>query len=126
MAAALVTLREVREEGRSAAVLGDMLELGAGSEAAHRELGRLAAGCVERLFLLGEMAGQVADGAQEAGLPAQSVYVGRDHDELSRELLAWLEPGDSVLFKGSRGMRMERVAQAVRLALAPETRGGQD
>ena len=124
MAAALATLKEVREEGRAAAALGDMLELGEGSAAAHRELGRQAAGCVERLFLMGKLAGEVADGALEAGLAAGNILVARDHDELAGELVRWLQPGDCVLFKGSRGMRMEQVAQAVRRALAPETEGG--
>ena len=126
MAAALAALQEVRESGRSAAVLGDMLELGAGTEAAHWELGTLAAGSVERLYLLGSLAGQVAAGAIEAGLPPASVLVARDHDELSRELLSWIKPGDCVLFKGSRGMRMELVAQSVRNALAPAARGRKD
>jgi UDP-N-acetylmuramoyl-tripeptide--D-alanyl-D-alanine ligase len=126
MAAALKTLKEVREEGRSAAALGDMLELGLGTEEAHRELGRLAAGCVERLYLLGEMARKMAKGAREAGLPEESVIVARDHDEISRDLLAWVKPGDCVLFKGSRGMRMERVAQAVRASLAAQGKGGRD
>jgi UDP-N-acetylmuramoyl-tripeptide--D-alanyl-D-alanine ligase len=124
MAAALATLKEVREQGRAAAVLGDMLELGEGSEAAHRELGRLAAGCVERLFLLGALAGVVAEGALAAGLAKESILLAKDHDELAAALLAWLKPGDCVLFKGSRGMRMERAAQAVRRALAPEKQGG--
>jgi len=124
MAAALATLSDLREKGRAAAALGDMLELGAGSEAAHRELGRVAAGCVERLYLLGELAGLVAQGAQAAGLPADSILVGRDHEEIAGALLAWLKAGDCVLFKGSRGMRMERVARAVRQALAPEATGG--
>jgi UDP-N-acetylmuramoyl-tripeptide--D-alanyl-D-alanine ligase len=124
MAAALNTLGELKDEGRLAAVLGDMLELGAGSEAAHRELGRLAAGCVQRLFLLGELAAEIAKGALEAGLAKENVLLGRDHAELSRELLAWVKPGDCVLFKGSRGMKMELVAQSVRKSLAPETVGG--
>jgi len=126
MAAALATLKEVRGEGRLAAVLGDMLELGTGTEEAHRELGRLAAGCVEQLYLLGGLAGEVAKGAREAGLAASNLLVARDHDELGRELSAWLRPGDCVLFKGSRGMRMEKVAQAVRHALAAQTQGGHD
>lgn len=126
MAAALETLREVREEGRAAAVLGDMLELGPGTEAAHRELGRLAAGCVERLYLLGEQARQVADGAIGAGFDPEALLMAQDHEELSRELLAWVQPGDCVLVKGSRGMRMERVAQAVRDAFAAPAQGGND
>lgn len=124
MTAALSTLNEVRDGGRTAAALGDMLELGEGSEEAHRALGRFAAGCLDRLFLLGEMAPRVADGALAAGLAPENVRVARDHDELSRELSAWLRPGDCVLFKGSRGMRMELVARKVRTGLAPETVGG--
>jgi len=124
MAAALGTLQEVREEGRAAAVLGDMLELGSGAEEAHGALGRLAAGCVERLYLLGELAELVARGAREAGLAPEAVLVAADHDEIARDLLAWVQPGDCVLVKGSRGMRMERVAQAMRGALAAPARGG--
>jgi UDP-N-acetylmuramoyl-tripeptide--D-alanyl-D-alanine ligase len=126
MAAALKTLKEVREEGRAAAALGDMLELGTGTEEAHRELGRLAAGCVERLYVLGEMGRKVARGAREAGLPEESVIVAKDHDAVSRDLVGWLKTGDCVLFKGSRGMRMERVAQAVREALAAQGKEGRD
>jgi UDP-N-acetylmuramoyl-tripeptide--D-alanyl-D-alanine ligase len=124
VAAALATLKEVREQGRAAAVLGDMLELGAGTEEAHRETGSFAAGCVERLFLLGELAQRVADGALAAGFAPEAILVAKDHDELSRALLAWVQPGDCVLIKGSRGMRMERVAQAMRAALADPTQGG--
>ena len=126
MAAALETLREVREEGRAAAVLGDMLELGTGAENAHRDLGALAAQCVERLYLLGELAGLAAESARAAGLATGSVLVARDHEEISRDLLAWVQPGDCVLVKGSRGMRMERVAQAMRSALAGPAQGGND
>ncbi|HJV34778.1 UDP-N-acetylmuramoyl-tripeptide--D-alanyl-D-alanine ligase [Geomonas sp.] len=124
MAAALRTLKEVREEGRAAAALGDMLELGEGSEQAHRELGKLAAGCVERLYLLGQLAGEVAKGALEGGLSQENVLVAKDHDEIASALTSWLQAGDCALFKGSRGMRMELVARAVRAALAAEAKGG--
>ena len=126
MAAALGTLKEVREEGRAAAVLGDMLELGAGTEEAHKALGGLAAGCVERLYLMGDLAGLVQDGALAAGFAPEAILVAADHDEISRDLLSWVRPGDCVLVKGSRGMRMERVAQAVRVALAAPATGGND
>ncbi|HWI40435.1 MAG TPA: UDP-N-acetylmuramoyl-tripeptide--D-alanyl-D-alanine ligase, partial [Verrucomicrobiae bacterium] len=61
--AALETLAILKEEGRGIAVLGDMLELGPGSAAAHRETGRIAASTADRLYLLGEMGGEVAAGA---------------------------------------------------------------
>ena len=126
MAAALETLREVCEEGRAAAVLGDMLELGAGAGEAHTALGRLAAGCVERLYVMGDLARLVAEGALAAGLAPEVVLVAADHAEIARDLLAWVKPGDCVLVKGSRGMRMERVAQAMRDALALTAQEGND
>jgi UDP-N-acetylmuramoyl-tripeptide--D-alanyl-D-alanine ligase len=124
MAAALQTLKMLCQEGRAVAVLGDMLELGTGTEEAHRELGRLAATCVERLYVLGEMAQEVARGAAEGGLPAAGIVVAKDHEEISAELIGWLKDGDCVLFKGSRGMRMERVAQSVRASLSNRVKGG--
>jgi UDP-N-acetylmuramoyl-tripeptide--D-alanyl-D-alanine ligase len=116
--AALVTLAEISEECRAMAVLGDMLELGEGSAAAHREVGELAASCVERLYLLGEMAGEVAAGARAGGLPADAVVVARDHDEILADLRRTISAGDLVLVKGSRGLRMETVAEGIRREFA--------
>lgn len=114
MRAALMTLRTLKEECRGIAVLGDMLELGPGSAEAHRELGRLAAECAERLYLLGEMASEVAAGAKDGGLPAGQILVAASHREIVEDLKNSRLPGDCVLIKGSRGMRMETVAIALR------------
>lgn len=113
-AAALATLRDLKGGHRAIAVLGDMLELGEERDAAHREIGRLAAACVDRLYLLGGMAGLTAAAAREAGLSAAAVRVAATHDEIVADLSAALSPGDFILVKGSRGMRMEVVAEAVR------------
>ncbi|HLO25720.1 MAG TPA: UDP-N-acetylmuramoyl-tripeptide--D-alanyl-D-alanine ligase [Geobacteraceae bacterium] len=114
MEAALRTVAGIREECRAVAVLGDMLELGPGSEQAHRAIGSLAASCVERLYLLGDMAGAVAMGAIEGGLPASAVIVAGSHEEIAADLQENLIEGDVVLVKGSRGMRMEVVAEGLR------------
>jgi UDP-N-acetylmuramoyl-tripeptide--D-alanyl-D-alanine ligase len=124
MAAALLTLRDVRGDGRALAVLGDMLELGAEARKAHRDVGRLAATCVDRLYLLGELAPEVAAGALEAGLEPEQVTIGTDHEELLARLLRGRRAGDAVLVKGSRGMRMDRVAEGLRQALAASRTGG--
>jgi len=116
MRAALLTLRQLKEEGRGIAVLGDMLELGDASVAAHEEIGRLAASCVERLYLLGGMASDVARGAAAGGLPASSICLAKDHGEIIDDLLGDMRSGDCILVKGSRGMKMETVAEAVRTA----------
>src|SRR6266853_6429992 len=69
MLAALQTLQELPCKGRRMAVLGDMAELGAHSEAAHEEVGRRAAELgVEQLFVVGKMAAVMARGARNAGL----------------------------------------------------------
>lgn len=114
MKAALMTLRSLKEECRGIAVLGDMLELGSGSAEAHRELGKLAAECVERLYFLGEMASEVASGAKDAGLAAGQILLASSHREIVEDLEKSRLPGDYVLVKGSRGMRMETVAMALR------------
>jgi len=124
MRAALVTLAEIREECRAMAVLGDMLELGAGAREAHRELGTLAASCVERLYLMGELAEEVAAGARVAGLPAGAVIVARDHAEILADLRLTVDEGDFILVKGSRGMRMETVAEGIRRDFSAARRKG--
>jgi UDP-N-acetylmuramoyl-tripeptide--D-alanyl-D-alanine ligase len=124
MAAALVTLRDISDESRTIAVLGDMLELGEGSAKAHREVGRLAATCVDRLYLLGALAETVAAGAVEGGLAAAEVMVAKDHGEILADLVRVLTKGDYLLVKGSRGMRMETVAEGIRQRFGAGSDGG--
>ena len=116
MRAALVTLRDIRETGRGIAVLGDMLELGEVAVAAHLELGRLAASCADRLYVMGEMAETVASGALSGGLALDAVITAQNHAEILDDLLGNLIEGDCILIKGSRGMRMETVAEGIRIA----------
>jgi UDP-N-acetylmuramoyl-tripeptide--D-alanyl-D-alanine ligase len=118
MRAALVTLRDIREECRALAVLGDMLELGVGAEEAHREVGKLAASCVERLYAMGELAEAVAQGAREGGLPKSAVIVAASHEEILADLRMTLNVGDFILVKGSRSMAMETIAEGIRRAFA--------
>jgi UDP-N-acetylmuramoyl-tripeptide--D-alanyl-D-alanine ligase len=124
MAAALVTLGEVKDGHRAVAVLGDMLELGKESAAAHRNVGRLAASSVERLYVMGHMAAEVAEGAMEGGLDEESVLVMRSHTDILADLKGWLMKGDCILVKGSRGMGMEAVADGLRRHyIAPDGKG---
>jgi UDP-N-acetylmuramoyl-tripeptide--D-alanyl-D-alanine ligase len=109
MAAALRTLAAGRGR-RRVAVLGEMRELGAESDRAHRELGAVAAAAsVDALFLLGEHAAEVGAGAEAAGMPAERIVVAAGHQELAALLGAYSRPGDLVLLKGSRGAAMEEV-----------------
>jgi murE/murF fusion protein len=105
-AAALDTLAEMRAGGRGFAVLGDMLELGDESAAAHAEAGRHAARLGLAVIALGGERERVADGARQAGGPA---WAADDPAAAARRALDESAPGDWILIKGSRGMRLERV-----------------
>ena len=124
MRAALTTVASLKGEGRGIAVLGDMLELGESSPQAHEEIGRLAAGCVQRLYLLGDLAESVARGALAGGLPAESIVIAQSHAEILDDVTGAMKPGDCILVKGSRGMRMEAVAEGIRNMFPAETAKG--
>jgi UDP-N-acetylmuramoyl-tripeptide--D-alanyl-D-alanine ligase len=113
MLAALQTLRELPCSGRRVAVLGDMAELGDCSRAAHFEVGRRAAASrLDQLFAIGRRGCQIAAAARSRGL--KSVV---EIDEVEPAALAVKEfarPGDVVLVKASRSMRMERISEALR------------
>ncbi len=124
MRAALTTVAGLKGEGRGIAVLGDMLELGESSPAAHEEVGSLAARSVERLYLLGDMAESVFRGAVAGGLPAESIVLAQSHAEILDDIAVIMRPGDCVLVKGSRGMRMETVAEGIRNMFSAGTAKG--
>ena len=93
--------------GRRVAVLGDMLELGSCTQAEHYKVGRLAAEKVDMLFAYGPNSGKMLKGAVTGGMPTNCVRAFEDRDKLVESLRKLTRPGDVLLFKGSRGMRME-------------------
>ncbi|MGE5312163.1 MAG: glutamate ligase domain-containing protein, partial [Nitrospirota bacterium] len=114
MTAALQTLRVLKAGGRAVAVLGDMLELGERSSELHREVGRVAAReGVDYLLAMGKQAHHLLGGAAEGGMPSERLIQGSDHGEIARKVQALITPGAWVLVKGSRGMRMEKVVEAL-------------
>ncbi|HEX4120223.1 MAG TPA: UDP-N-acetylmuramoyl-tripeptide--D-alanyl-D-alanine ligase [Verrucomicrobiae bacterium] len=117
MLAALQTLRELPCNGRRVAVLGDMAELGNCSHAAHVEVGRRAAQSrLDRLFAIGHHAGQMAEAARSRGLT--SVVEIADVEPAALAVKEFARPGDVVLVKASRSMRLERITEALRGACA--------
>lgn len=92
---------------RHIAVLGDMLELGDYSETGHRANGRTAARVgVDEVYTYGERSRSTAGEARKNGAPA---FEFEDQAALAAALKADLKPGDAVLFKASRGMKLENV-----------------
>ena len=120
MLAALQTLMDLPCKGRRIAVLGDMAELGAHSEAAHEEVGRCAAKLgVGQLIAVGKMAAVLARGAKAAGL--NRVLEFSDVESAVPGLKNFVKAGDLVLLKASRSTRLERIAEALRSAAARKT-----
>ena len=113
MLAALRTLQELPCKGRRVAVLGDMAELGAHSEAAHAETGRQAAELgIAQLFAVGGMAAVMGRAARAAGL--NRVFEFADVETAAVAVRSFIKPGDLVLVKASRAMRLERIAELLR------------
>jgi UDP-N-acetylmuramoyl-tripeptide--D-alanyl-D-alanine ligase len=113
MRAALETLGDLPLQGRRVAVLGDMAELGAQSEAAHAEIGRRAAELkIGQLFAVGRNSAVMARAARDAGLTRVIEFA--DVEAAMRAVRNFLKPGDVVLFKASRSSRLERIAETLR------------
>lgn len=110
--AALVTLSLLPGE-RRVAVLGDMLELGPTGPALHRERGRALAGRVDALVGVGPLAREIVEGARGAGMPPGSLHHFATAAEAALALSRLLRPGDAVLVKASRGVRLEAVVDAL-------------
>lgn len=110
-AAALAVLGGMKAN-RKIAVIGDMLELGSVSEEAHYGVGKkVGENSVDTLFTYGERALETARGARDAGVAAVKSFT--DKQELASELKSYLKEGDAVLFKASRGMKLEDVIYSV-------------
>lgn len=95
--------------GRRVAVLGEMLELGRGSAAGHRDAGTAAAATVDLLVSVGAGARGIATGAREAGLDSSRIIEVRDREAALDLLVKRLQPGDVVLVKASRGVELDRL-----------------
>jgi UDP-N-acetylmuramoyl-tripeptide--D-alanyl-D-alanine ligase len=114
MLAALDLLEQMK--GRRVAVLGDMLELGSFEVEGHRIVGQRAAGVADWLITVGARSQIIADEARGAGLSAQSVDSFDSNSEAAEHLQRGLRRGDFVLVKGSHGMQLDEVVNAIRAA----------
>jgi UDP-N-acetylmuramoyl-tripeptide--D-alanyl-D-alanine ligase len=112
LAAILQTLRHCHPAGRKLMVMGDMLELGDREVAYHREAGRRVAqaGC-HILVGVGSRARAALETARKAGVPETRWE--KDAASAADTLPGLIRPGDLVLVKGSRGVGLEKVVEAL-------------
>jgi UDP-N-acetylmuramoyl-tripeptide--D-alanyl-D-alanine ligase len=97
---------------RHIAVLGEMLELGRAAEELHRQVGRYAAEHgVDWLIGIRGYARSMVEAAVAAGLPRGRAHFFEDPAEAGEFARRTARPGDAVLFKGSRGVRVERAME---------------
>jgi UDP-N-acetylmuramoyl-tripeptide--D-alanyl-D-alanine ligase len=109
MSAALKVLGSIGAEGRRIAVLGDMLELGTYSKEAHIRLGAEAAKVADFILLFGTESENTLLGALRSGKASSETQHYESREELAAGLAELAMPGDVILFKGSRGMKLEQV-----------------
>ena len=98
---------------RRYAVLGDMLELGPDEERLHREIGAKAAGIVDGLLAVGERGRWIAEAARQAGLARVDTVADADEAATAFDRSIPATAGDLVLVKGSRGIALDRLVDAL-------------
>jgi UDP-N-acetylmuramoyl-tripeptide--D-alanyl-D-alanine ligase len=93
---------------RRIAVLGEMLELGHWAEPLHRDVGNYAAECgIHVLVGLRGAASYLLDAAKRSGLRADAAFFFEDAAQAGDLVRSLAQPGDAILFKGSRGVHVE-------------------
>jgi UDP-N-acetylmuramoyl-tripeptide--D-alanyl-D-alanine ligase len=110
---------------RRIAVLGEMLELGREAGTLHRDIGQFAAEQgIDALLGVRGAARFMVEGAIEAGLSGSAASFFQSPEEAGNFLRNYVRPGDAVLFKGSRGVQMEKaLEQAFEMQGAREAPG---
>jgi UDP-N-acetylmuramoyl-tripeptide--D-alanyl-D-alanine ligase len=113
MQAAIITLTSLKGKNKGFLIVGDMLELGEHSAPMHQKIGAVAARSeIAGLYVTGKYAEDVAKGALEEHMSPNDIFKGT-HEEIIDAVSDRLDAGDWVLVKGSRGMAMEKVVQAL-------------
>ncbi|MEO0082609.1 MAG: UDP-N-acetylmuramoyl-tripeptide--D-alanyl-D-alanine ligase [candidate division WOR-3 bacterium] len=113
MAVAVELLCRNAAPGHRVAFLGDMLELGEYAVEAHSRLGQIVSTCLDRVAFVGPLGEHAASVAIKAGMDAKRFRLFADAGQLLSELFDMIRPGDTILVKGSRAMKMELVTQAI-------------
>jgi len=112
MVAALDVLSMIPGATRRIAILGDMLEMGDWAVEAHKETGYFAASRnIDRILTIGELSKYIALAAVESGFDSGKIISATDGKAAIPVIADLVKPGDAILVKGSRGMKMEEVVE---------------
>ncbi len=112
MKAAFDTLSHAK--GRRVAVIADMLELGKFSKAMHETVGGYAAAGCDILITYGEQSHYYRSAAQAGGMDESRIFAAADAEQAGQILLDNVRHGDTILFKGSRGLHTEKVLEILK------------
>ena len=115
LAAMIDLLMKTGNYQRRILAAGEMLELGPDSARLHREAG--CYGASQRLDCIVAVQGnalQIMKGALEAGMPASQAHFFADSSAAAEFVAGFVRRGDLMLVKGSRGVKMERIVEALR------------
>ena len=126
LAAMIDLLAHTPAPGRRILAAGEMLELGPSSPELHREAGRAAASAGKLDWIIGVQgdAESFVRGGSEAGHPPAHTQFFPSSAEAAEFLVNLVQPGDLLLVKGSRGVKMERIVEALDKRL-PRSNPGQ-
>jgi len=114
MKAAVQLLAQTAAKRKKIAVLGDMLELGPNAAQMHEEVGGfLARQGIDQLVACGPLGRSLAKGAKQAGMDQSHILEVPDARAAAAAVKPVVKPGDAVLIKASRGMKLECVADAL-------------
>lgn len=112
MRASIATLNLIPAT-RKVAILGDMLELGEKSGQYHFEIGEYATEYVDIIIAIGQEAIHIIEGAKNKGMKSEQLYYFEDVQSAKAHINNILQKQDVVIVKGSRGMKLEEVAEFI-------------
>jgi len=101
------------KKSRKIAVLGDMMELGAETEAGHRVVGKKASKIADLIFTVGDRARFISDEAKQNGFDGNKIFEFSKSEDAGLLIQDKIEKGDIILVKGSRYMRMEKIIKEI-------------
>ena len=116
LARTLELMTQADVSGRRIAVIGDMLELGEQELQFHRDAGRQIPKAIDVVVAVGPRSQALLDGAREAGFVEANLRHFADAAAAGSFLRAFIQPGDLVLLKGSRGVGLDKAVTMLETA----------